>query len=95
MPPPSEPNAGAITQESQDSDERDKFDPHIELLSKSGFKTTAQYETEMKGRFIEEPANLKRLIVVSKLPAGLVQPSVRQVERPDSSSSVERIRSST
>ncbi|BDI06164.1 type I restriction endonuclease subunit R [Sphaerotilus microaerophilus] len=70
-----EPNAGAITQEPQDSDERYKFDTYTELLSKSGFKTTAQYETEMKRRFIEEPANLKLLIVVSKLLTGFDAPS--------------------
>jgi type I restriction enzyme R subunit len=38
-------------------------------------QTTTQYETEMKRRFIEEPANLKLLIVVSKLLTGFDAPS--------------------
>jgi type I restriction enzyme R subunit len=38
-------------------------------------QTTKQYEDEMKRRFIEEPANLKLLIVVSKLLTGFDAPS--------------------
>ncbi len=40
----------------------------------SGQSTTA-YETEVKRRFIEEPANMKLLIVVSKLLTGFDAPS--------------------
>ena len=38
-------------------------------------QTTKQYEDEAKRRFIEEPANLKLLIVVSKLLTGFDAPS--------------------
>ena len=69
-----EPNHNAISQEPKDSDERYKFDTYTKyVLSKD--QTTAQYETEMKRRFIEEPANLKLLIVVSKLLTGFDAPS--------------------
>ena len=69
-----EPNHNAISQEPKDSDERYKFDTYTKhVLAKD--QTTAQYETEMKRRFIEEPANLKLLIVVSKLLTGFDAPS--------------------
>src|SRR6185437_4237341 len=38
-------------------------------------QTTKRYEDEAKRRFIEEPANLKLLIVVSKLLTGFDAPS--------------------
>ncbi|MCV2366583.1 type I restriction endonuclease subunit R [Roseateles oligotrophus] len=69
-----EPNHNAISQEPKDSDERYKFDTYTQHVLKSGQNTT-QYETEMKRRFIEEPANLKLLIVVSKLLTGFDAPS--------------------
>ena len=56
------------------SDERYKFDTYTQFVLK-GFATTEKYETEMKRRFIEEPANLKLLIVVSKLLTGFDAPS--------------------
>ncbi|MDO9612730.1 MAG: HsdR family type I site-specific deoxyribonuclease [Serpentinimonas sp.] len=69
-----EPNHNAISQEPKDSDERYKFDTYTKfVLAKN--QTTTQYETEMKRRFIEEPANLKLLIVVSKLLTGFDAPS--------------------
>ena len=69
-----EPNHNAISQEPKDSDERYKFDTYTKhVLAKD--QTTSQYETEMKRRFIEEPANLKLLIVVSKLLTGFDAPS--------------------
>jgi type I restriction enzyme, R subunit len=69
-----EPNHNAISQEPKDSDERYKFDTYTKyVLAKD--QTTTQYETEMKRRFIEEPANLKLLIVVSKLLTGFDAPS--------------------
>jgi type I restriction enzyme R subunit len=40
-----------------DSDERYKFDTYTQFVLK-GFATTEKYETEMKRRCIEEPANL-------------------------------------
>ena len=69
-----EPNHNAISQEPKDSDERYKFDTYTKHVLAQG-QTTAQYETEMKRRFIEEPANLKLLIVVSKLLTGFDAPS--------------------
>ena len=69
-----EPSPGAIVLEPPDSDERYKFDTYTRHVLK-GFATTEKYETEMKRRFIDEPANLKLLIVVSKLLTGFDAPS--------------------
>jgi len=69
-----EPNANAISQEPKDSDERYKFDTYTKHVLAPG-QTTAKYEAEAKRRFIEEPANLKLLIVVSKLLTGFDAPS--------------------
>ena len=69
-----EPNHNAISREPKDSDERYKFDTYTQHVLKGG-QTTKQYEDEAKRRFIEEPANLKLLIVVSKLLTGFDAPS--------------------
>jgi len=69
-----EPNHNAISREPANSDERYKFDTYTEHVLKYG-QTTKQYEDEAKRRFIEEPANLKLLIVVSKLLTGFDAPS--------------------
>lgn len=69
-----EPNANAISKEPPNSDERYKFDTYTMHVLKKG-QTTKQYEDEAKRRFIEEPANLKLLIVVSKLLTGFDAPS--------------------
>jgi type I restriction enzyme R subunit len=69
-----EPSHNAISRESANSDERYKFDTYTQHVLKYG-QTTTQYETEAKRRFIEEPANLKLLIVVSKLLTGFDAPS--------------------
>ena len=69
-----EPNHNAISREPANSDERYKFDTHTKHVLKSG-QTTKAYEDEAKRRFIEEPANLKLLIVVSKLLTGFDAPS--------------------
>lgn len=69
-----EPNANAISKESPNSDERYKFDTYTQHVLKHG-QTTKQYEDEAKRRFIKEPANLKLLIVVSKLLTGFDAPS--------------------
>ena len=69
-----EPNHNAISREPANSDERYKFDTYTQHVLK-GFPTTEKYETEMKRRFIEEPANLKLLIVVGKLLTGFDAPS--------------------
>ena len=69
-----EPNHNAISREPANSDERYKFDTYTKHVLKKG-QTTKQYEDEAKRRFIEEPANLKLLIVVSKLLTGFDAPS--------------------
>jgi len=69
-----EPNHNAISREPANSDERYKFDTYTQHVLKTG-QTTKQYEDEAKRRFIEEPANMKLLIVVSKLLTGFDAPS--------------------
>ncbi|MBM3535985.1 MAG: type I restriction endonuclease subunit R, partial [Alphaproteobacteria bacterium] len=69
-----EPVATAISKEPPNSDERYKFDTYTQHVHKKG-QTTKQYEDESKRRFIEEPANMKLLIVVSKLLTGFDAPS--------------------
>lgn len=69
-----EPNHNAISREPQNSDERYKFDTYTLHVLDQG-QTTKHYEDEAKRRFIEEPANLKLLIVVSKLLTGFDAPS--------------------
>ncbi|RKH88172.1 type I restriction endonuclease subunit R [Corallococcus sp. AB045] len=69
-----EPNHNAISREPANSDERYKFDTYTQHVLKKG-QTTKQYEDEVKRRFIEEPANMKLLIVVSKLLTGFDAPS--------------------
>jgi type I restriction enzyme R subunit len=69
-----EPNHNAISREPANSDERSKFDTYTKHVLKNGQSTKA-YEDEAKRRFIEEPANLKLLIVVSKLLTGFDAPS--------------------
>ncbi|MHB8895075.1 MAG: type I restriction endonuclease subunit R [Candidatus Geothermincolia bacterium] len=69
-----EPNHNAITREPANSDERYKFDTYTQYVLKNG-QTTKKYEDEAKRRFIKEPANMKLLIVVSKLLTGFDAPS--------------------
>jgi len=69
-----EPVAAAISKEPPNSDERYKFDTYTQHVL-SAHQTTKQYEDEVKRRFIEEPANMKLLIVVSKLLTGFDAPS--------------------
>src|SRR5688500_301551 len=69
-----EPNHNAISREPANSDERYKFDTYTKHVLKKG-QTTKTYEDEAKRRFIEEPANMKLLIVVSKLLTGFDAPS--------------------
>jgi type I restriction enzyme R subunit len=70
-----EPNHNAISCEPANSDERYKFDTYTEHVLVTYGQTTKQYEDEAKRRFVEEPANLKLLIVVSKLLTGFDAPS--------------------
>jgi type I restriction enzyme R subunit len=69
-----EPNHNAISREPANSDERYKFDTYTQHVLSEG-QTTKQYEDETKRRFIQEPANMKLLIVVSKLLTGFDAPS--------------------
>lgn len=69
-----EPNASVITTQAVDSDDRYKYDTYTDYVLK-GWSNVKQYEDEMKRRFIHEPANLKLLIVVSKLLTGFDAPS--------------------
>ena len=69
-----EPNHNAISREPANGDERYKFDTYTRHVLASG-QITKQYEDEAKRRFIEEPANCKLLIVVSKLLTGFDAPS--------------------
>ncbi len=69
-----EPNHNAISREPANSDERFKFDTYTKHVLRDG-QTTRQYEDEVKRCFIEEPANMKLLIVVSKLLTGFDAPS--------------------
>ncbi|HVZ65083.1 MAG TPA: type I restriction endonuclease subunit R [Lacunisphaera sp.] len=73
-----EPNHNAISREPANSDERYKFDTYTKHVLTSG-QTTKAYEDEAKRRFIEEPANMKLLIVVSKLLTGFDAPSCTYV----------------
>ena len=69
-----EPQPAAIVLEPPNSNERYKFDTYTKHVLRNG-QTTKAYEDEAKRRFIEEPANLKLLIVVSKLLTGFDAPS--------------------
>jgi len=69
-----EPQPGAIVLEPPNSDERYKFDTYTKYVLQNR-QTTKAYEDEAKRRFIEEPANMKLLIVVSKLLTGFDAPS--------------------
>jgi type I restriction enzyme R subunit len=69
-----EPQPGEIVLEPANSDKRYKFDTYTKHVLTNG-QTTKAYEDEAKRRFIEEPANVKLLIVVSKLLTGFDAPS--------------------
>lgn len=69
-----QPNHNAISREPANSDERYKFDTYNDYVLQD-YPSTEKYEAEIKHRFIEEPANCKLLIVVSKLLTGFDAPS--------------------
>ncbi|MDB4432020.1 type I restriction endonuclease subunit R [Akkermansiaceae bacterium] len=69
-----QPNHNAISREPRDSDERYKFDTYTQHVLATDQKTK-DYEDKSKQRFIDEPANCKLLIVVSKLLTGFDAPS--------------------
>ncbi len=69
-----EPNHNAISREPKDSDERYKYDTYTRFVLQDG-QTIKDYADKIKRLFIDEPANLKLLIVVSKLLTGFDAPS--------------------
>jgi type I restriction enzyme R subunit len=69
-----EPDAGQYSREPAGSDYRYKYETYKNWVLKD-FDSTDKYETEMKRRFKDEPANCKLLIVVSKLLTGFDAPS--------------------
>ena len=69
-----EPNHNLISRAPDNSDEHYKFNTYTQHVLKNN-QTTKKYEDEAKRRFIEEPANMKLLIVVSKLLTGFDAPS--------------------
>ncbi len=68
------PDHNEISREPMNSDARYEFDTYTQYLLKPR-QTTKHYEDEAKRQFIEEPATLKLLIVVSKLLTGFDAPS--------------------
>ncbi len=69
-----EPDKSQYSKEPAGSDYRYKYETYKDWVLK-GFDSTEKYETEMKRRFKDEPANCKLLIVVSKLLTGFDAPS--------------------
>ena len=69
-----QPSPSLISSEPSDSAERYKFDTYKEFVLKED-ENTEDYETRIKKLFIKEPANMKLLIVVSKLLTGFDAPS--------------------
>jgi type I restriction enzyme R subunit len=69
------PITDAISREPANSDERYKFDTYTQHVLSERIRPPRQYEDETKQRFIKEPANMKLLIVVSKLLTGFDAPS--------------------
>ena len=69
-----EPTSKAIANASPNSDEHYKYDTYKNFVLKGG-KNTQQYEEETKRNFIKKPAEMKLLIVVSKLLTGFDAPS--------------------
>lgn len=69
-----EPNHNEISREPPGSKKRYLFDTYTQHVLQPG-QTTKRYEDEVKRRFIDEPANMKLLIVVDKLLTGFDAPS--------------------
>lgn len=70
-----EPDKTAYSKEPIGSDYRYKYDTYRGWVLSESLESTEKYETEMKRRFKDEPANCKLLIVVSKLLTGFDAPS--------------------
>ena len=69
-----EPDKSQYSKEPAGSDYRYKYETYKDWVLKD-FESTDKYETEMKRRFKDEPANCRLLIVVSKLLTGFDAPS--------------------
>ena len=63
---------GESVLEEQDTDDVFKYDTYIKMLNG---KKPEDFETEVKKKFVEEPAQMKLLIVVDKLLTGFDAPS--------------------
>ncbi|WP_297669649.1 HsdR family type I site-specific deoxyribonuclease, partial [uncultured Desulfovibrio sp.] len=74
-----EPAQADVSREPEGGMERLKFETYRDLVLGRDFRTTEAYETEMKRRFREEPANCRLLIVVGKLLTGFDAPSCTYV----------------
>ncbi len=69
-----EPHPASVSKEPKGGEEWFKFETYRQHVLKPGQTTTA-YEEDVKRRFLEEPANMKLLIVVGKLLTGFDAPS--------------------
>lgn len=70
-----ESDRSQLSKEPAGSDYYYKYETYQKWVLTKELDTTRKYETEMKRRFKEEPANCKLLIVVSKLLTGFDAPS--------------------
>jgi type I restriction enzyme R subunit len=70
-----EPNHNAISREPANGEERYKYDTYTQHVLTQKGQTPQQYADEVKRQFIKEPAQMKLLIVVSKLLTGFDAPS--------------------
>ena len=69
-----QPNPSFISSEPLNSEERYKFDTYKNFVLEKD-ENTEDYEERIKKQFIKEPANMKLIIVVSKLLTGFDAPS--------------------
>ena len=69
-----QPNPSFISSEPTNSEERYKFDTYKKFVLENN-ENTETYEKRIKKQFIKEPANMKLIIVVSKLLTGFDAPS--------------------
>jgi len=65
------PNPRNLTTEAEDAEEFKKYEVYTEML---GNQSPEDFETEVKRKFIDEPAQMKLLIVVDKLLTGFDAP---------------------
>ncbi len=66
-----EPNSGNLRTETDDSEEYEKYEVYTKMLNG---QTPDDFEAEVKRKFVDEPAQMKLLIVVDKLLTGFDAP---------------------